>query len=50
MSMMANSYSAEWFDLFLRPIDPAQTAREIAFVARQRPRPGAGRVLVFEAA
>src|SRR5438034_4417740 len=30
-----NEYSANWFDLFLRQIDPAQTAREIEFLCRQ---------------
>ena len=32
-----NEYSANWFDLFLRQIDPAQTAREIEFLCRQLP-------------
>ncbi len=33
------SYSQAWFDTFLRTIDPAQTKREAAFVARQVPHP-----------
>src|SRR5439155_2599682 len=37
--MRANAYSANWFDLFLRQIDPAQTAREIEFLCRQLPNP-----------
>jgi len=38
--MMTDSskiYSQTWFDLFLRPIPPAQTQREIAFLTRQLP-------------
>ncbi len=34
-----NEYTARWFDLFLRPIDQQQTAREVAFVARHLPQP-----------
>ena len=36
---MINAYTARWFDLFLRPIDPQQTVREVAFVARHLPQP-----------
>ncbi len=31
---MNNVYSAQWFDIFLAPIPPEQTAREINFLAR----------------
>lgn len=34
-----NEYTARWFDLFLRPIDQQQTAREVAFVSRHLPQP-----------
>jgi SAM-dependent methyltransferase len=34
---MTNRYSTTWFELFLEPIPPAQTAHEIAFVARWLP-------------
>jgi SAM-dependent methyltransferase len=37
--MMTNSYTARWFDLFLRPIDPQQTAREVTFLRRFLPQP-----------
>src|SRR4051812_6905805 len=30
---MKNRYSTTWFELFLQPIQPVQTEREIAFVA-----------------
>jgi SAM-dependent methyltransferase len=36
---MTNSYTARWFDLFLRPIDPQQTAREVAFLCHFLPQP-----------
>jgi len=32
-----NVYTDQWFDLFLRKVDPAQTAREVAFLSRQLP-------------
>jgi SAM-dependent methyltransferase len=35
----ANTYSSLWFDLFLSAIAPAQTAAEIAFIARLLPLP-----------
>ena len=35
---MTNAYTPRWFELFLRPLDPAQTARETAFLCRQLPR------------
>lgn len=37
--MPTNAYSATWFDLFMRPISPEQTEREINFVARNLPQP-----------
>ena len=36
---MTNSYTARWFDLFLRPISPEQTAREVAMLEQWLPRP-----------
>ncbi len=36
---MVNSYSGDWFDLFMSTIQPAKTAQEVAFVARQLPQP-----------
>jgi SAM-dependent methyltransferase len=39
VSDTANTYSPLWFDLFLAPIAPAQTAAEIAFVTRLLPLP-----------
>ena len=36
---MNNNYSTTWFDLFLTPIDPAQTEHEVAFIARWLPQP-----------
>src|SRR5262245_49502631 len=36
---MSNTYSAQWFDLFLRPISAQQTEREVKFICRQLPRP-----------
>src|SRR5262250_202357 len=36
---MSTTYSTTWFELFLETIDPAQTEREAAFVARWLPRP-----------
>ena len=36
---MVNSYSEEWFDLFMSTIQPAKTAQEVSFVARHLPRP-----------
>jgi SAM-dependent methyltransferase len=38
-------YSPQWFELFLRRIDPAQTARECDFLARQLPLPNHRRLL-----
>src|SRR5262245_25632504 len=43
--MMSNTYSTTWFDLFLQPIDPAQTEREADFVARWLPQPAYATVL-----
>jgi SAM-dependent methyltransferase len=40
-----NEYSNTWFELFMDTIDPAQTAREVAFLARQLPLPTFTRVL-----
>jgi SAM-dependent methyltransferase len=37
MPSAASSYSSHWFELFLHRIDPAQTARECEFLARQLP-------------
>ena len=34
MDKMSNNYSTTWFSLFLDTIDPAQTEREVAFIAR----------------
>jgi SAM-dependent methyltransferase len=42
---MSNSYSTTWFELFLDPIDPAQTEHEIRFVARWLPQPDYATVL-----
>jgi SAM-dependent methyltransferase len=42
---MGHTYSAAWFERFLRPISPAQTAHEAAFVARWLPLPAYTRVL-----
>lgn len=42
---MDNPYSPTWFALFLQPIPAAQTAREVAFLARQLPAPVYPRVL-----
>jgi len=36
---MSNIYSTTWFELFMEPIDPAQTEREADFVARWLPQP-----------
>jgi SAM-dependent methyltransferase len=36
---VGTAYSETWFDMFLRTIPAEQTAREIAFVARQLPPP-----------
>ncbi len=36
---MTNSYSQDWFELFMSSIQPAKTAHEVAFVARQLPQP-----------
>ena len=43
--MTTNTYSARWFDLFLRPIDPTQTAREVAFLRRWLPQPTYSRLV-----
>ena len=40
-----NAYSQQWFDLFLRNIDPKQTAREVDFLCRQLPIDRYSRVL-----
>jgi SAM-dependent methyltransferase len=40
-----NTYSPQWFDLFLKPIAPAQTAAEVAFIARLMPLPAYADVL-----
>jgi SAM-dependent methyltransferase len=40
-----NAYSETWFELFMATIDPAQTAREVAFLDRQIPLPAFRRVL-----
>jgi SAM-dependent methyltransferase len=37
--MTSNRYTARWFDLFLRPINPQQTAREVTFLQRCLPQP-----------
>jgi SAM-dependent methyltransferase len=42
---MNNQYSTTWFELFLEPIQPAQTAHEVAFVARWLPLPAYTTVL-----
>src|SRR5690349_4380611 len=42
---MTNSYSATWFETFLRDFSPAQTEREIAFLARHLSQPTYRRVL-----
>jgi hypothetical protein len=36
---MKNQYSTTWFEVFLQPIQPVQTEREIAFIARWLPPP-----------
>ncbi len=36
---MTNSYSQDWFELFMSSIQPMKTAHEVAFVARQLPQP-----------
>ena len=43
--MPTNTYLARWFDLFLRPIDPTQTAREVAFLRRWLPQPTYSRLV-----
>ncbi len=40
-----NTYTARWFELFLRPIRPEQSARETAFLRRQLPRDRFARVV-----
>ena len=35
--MITNDYSAMWFELFSRNIDPLQTAREVDFISRHLP-------------
>ncbi len=42
---MTNAYTRRWFELFLRPLDPAQTAREADFLRRQLPRERFARVV-----
>jgi SAM-dependent methyltransferase len=42
---MSNYYSTTWFELFLDTIDPEQTEREAAFVARWLPQPAYRTVL-----
>jgi SAM-dependent methyltransferase len=39
MWLEANAYSRLWFETFLRTQSPEWTAREVAFVARQAPKP-----------
>jgi len=34
---MANEYAQQWFDVFCRSIDGAQTKREVEFVCQQLP-------------
>ena len=36
-SFMVNEYSEQWFSLFLRPLQPDQTEREIDFIGRNLP-------------
>lgn len=36
---MINAYTAQWFDLFLRTLNPQQTVREVAFLQRLLPQP-----------
>jgi SAM-dependent methyltransferase len=36
---MTNSYTPQWFDVFLRNVDPAQTDRELGFLRRYLPQP-----------
>ena len=40
---MTNIYTARWFDLFMRPISPEQTAREVALLQEWLPRRGRSR-------
>ena len=42
---MTNSYTPRWFDLFMRPINPAQTEREVDFLCRNLPLPRYERIL-----
>src|SRR6266508_871470 len=42
---MKNQYSTTWFEMFLQPIQPVQTEREVAFVARWLPQPAYTTVL-----
>jgi SAM-dependent methyltransferase len=42
---MSNYYSTIWFELFLDTIDPAQTEREVAFIAHWLPQPAYTTVL-----
>jgi SAM-dependent methyltransferase len=42
---MVNNYSRTWFDLFMSTMPQARTAYEVAFVARQLPRPRYHRLL-----
>lgn len=42
---MSNDYSTLWFDTFLSPIAPEQTARETAFLARSLPQPNYSTIL-----
>jgi hypothetical protein len=36
---VVSSFSPTWFSFFLRPIAPAQTELEVAFVCRHLPQP-----------
>lgn len=36
---MTNTYSPTWFSLFLEPIQPSQTAKEVDFLSRHLPNP-----------
>jgi SAM-dependent methyltransferase len=42
---MANEYSPTWFELFLQPIEPDQSAKEVAFLRELLPLPRYRRIL-----
>lgn len=42
---MSNTYTDSWFEIFLQSIDPLQTEKETAFLARQLPPPAQTTVL-----